>query len=137
MDDRAHDTHSRRTGPVREQDEALATITGSLHARQGSRCGDAAAEAIAVAKEHGLPLWCDDTALRQKARERYRGIQHARPRHHPQPPTGRIEHVSGGLRTQRYQQLVGLVGSHDAGYTPPAGLLDELAEPRSAPGPPG
>jgi hypothetical protein len=51
-----------------DQSEALETITASLEARSPVSQNDAAADTIAVAGEGGLPLWCDDIALRQKAR---------------------------------------------------------------------
>jgi hypothetical protein len=55
--------------------------------------------------------------------------------------TGAIEQVRGGLRTQRYQQLIvlALVGCHQAGRPSPSGLLDDLAQhagPALAPRPP-
>ncbi len=55
--------------------------------------------------------------------------------------TGAIEQVRGGLRTQRYQQLIvlALVGCHGAGRPSPSGLLDDLAQhagPGLAPRPP-
>jgi hypothetical protein len=53
---------------LREQAEALETATASLRARQPGKRGDCAAETVTIAKEQRLPLWCDDTALRQKAR---------------------------------------------------------------------
>ncbi len=53
---------------LRGQAETLETIATSVHTRYPSTPGDAAAGAIALAGEHALPLWCDDIALRQKAR---------------------------------------------------------------------
>jgi hypothetical protein len=53
---------------LRRQAETLETFAASAQARYPATAGDAAADAITVAKEHQLPLWCDDTALRQKAR---------------------------------------------------------------------
>ena len=50
------------------QAETLETIAASAHARYPSTPADAAAGAIALAKEHELALWCDDISLRQKAR---------------------------------------------------------------------
>lgn len=54
---------------LREQAEALETAASSLRA-EGIDAPNltAAEETIALARQHGIPLWCDDTALRQKAR---------------------------------------------------------------------
>lgn len=50
---------------LREQSEALEALAASLDVQSPTTRTDAAA---ALAKERGLPLWCDDTALRQTAR---------------------------------------------------------------------
>ncbi len=49
--------------------EALETAASSAQARQLATTADAAADAITVAQDSQLPLWCDDSALRQKARQ--------------------------------------------------------------------
>ena len=49
--------------------EALETVTSSAQARQLATAAGAAADAITVAQDSQLPLWCDDIALRQKARQ--------------------------------------------------------------------
>jgi hypothetical protein len=54
---------------LREQSEALEALAASLESRSPSNHDDAAADTIAVAKESGLALWCDDIALRQTARQ--------------------------------------------------------------------
>ena len=54
---------------LRERSEALETLVASLETRLPARRVDAAADTIAVARETGLALWCDDIALRQKARQ--------------------------------------------------------------------
>ena len=53
---------------LRERAAAPETIASSLDVRSPATRKDAAADAIAAAREGGLPLWCDDIALRQKAR---------------------------------------------------------------------
>ena len=53
---------------LRTRAETLETITTDAHARRPAAPAGAAADAIAVARENQLPLWCDDIALRQKAR---------------------------------------------------------------------
>lgn len=53
---------------LRTRAETLETITADAHARRPAAPAGAAADAIAVARENQLPLWCDDIALRQKAR---------------------------------------------------------------------
>lgn len=53
---------------LREQSEALETLAESCEVQSLDTHRDAAADTIALAKQSGLPLWCDDTALRQKAR---------------------------------------------------------------------
>ena len=53
---------------LRTHAETLETITVSAQARRPATPAGAAADAIAVARENQLPLWCDDIALRQKAR---------------------------------------------------------------------
>jgi hypothetical protein len=54
---------------LREQSEALETLAASLESRSPASRMDAAADTIAVARETRLALWCDDIALRQKARQ--------------------------------------------------------------------
>lgn len=49
--------------------EALETAASSAQARQLATTAGAAADAITVAQDSQLPLWCDDSALRQKARQ--------------------------------------------------------------------
>lgn len=53
---------------LRTQAESLETITASARVLQPAAAPGAAAEAIAVARENQISLWCDDIALRQKAR---------------------------------------------------------------------
>jgi Domain of unknown function (DUF4365) len=53
---------------LRDQAEALETLASSLNSRRPGIREDAAADAITTAQETGLPLWCDDIALRQTAR---------------------------------------------------------------------
>lgn len=53
---------------LRTRAEDLETITAAAQARRPSAPVAAAADTIAVARENQLPLWCDDIALRQKAR---------------------------------------------------------------------
>jgi hypothetical protein len=53
---------------LRDQSEALEALAASLDVQSPSTRADAAADGIALAKERGLPLLCDDIALRQKAR---------------------------------------------------------------------
>lgn len=53
---------------LREQAETLEALAASLEVQSPASHLDAAADTIAVAKESGLALWCDDVALRQKAR---------------------------------------------------------------------
>jgi len=61
---------------IPEEKELLATwaedleiTASSAQARQLATTSGAAADAIAVAQDSQLPLWCDDNALRQKARQ--------------------------------------------------------------------
>ncbi len=54
---------------LRERAESLETLAASLETRSPTNHIDAAADTIAVAKEGGLALWCDDIALRQMARQ--------------------------------------------------------------------
>ena len=49
--------------------EALETAVSFAQARQLATTAGAAADAITVAQDSQLPLWCDDNALRQKARQ--------------------------------------------------------------------
>jgi hypothetical protein len=49
--------------------EALETAASSGQARFLATTSGAAADAITVAQDSQLPLWCDDNALRQKARQ--------------------------------------------------------------------
>ena len=51
---------------------ALETLAASLTTRMPATRRDPAADSITVALETGLPLWCDDIALRQQAR--YAGV---------------------------------------------------------------
>jgi hypothetical protein len=53
---------------LRTHAATLEAITASAQARRPATAAGAAADAIAVAIENQLPLWCDDIALRQKAR---------------------------------------------------------------------
>ena len=53
---------------LRTRAETLETITASAHASRPATPAGAATDAVAVARENQLPLWCDDIALRQKAR---------------------------------------------------------------------
>jgi hypothetical protein len=53
---------------LRTRAETLETITESAHASRPATPAGAAADAVAVAVANQLPLWCDDIALRQKAR---------------------------------------------------------------------
>ena len=53
---------------LRDQAEALEAVTSSLQTRTPAARKDAATDTIAIALESGLPLWCDDSALRQRAR---------------------------------------------------------------------
>jgi hypothetical protein len=53
---------------LRERAEDLEKLVASLETRSPTRRVGAAADTIAVAEEGGLPLWCDDIVLRQKAR---------------------------------------------------------------------
>lgn len=55
-------------GLLRTRAETLETITAAAHAGRPTTPVAAAADAIAVTRENQLPLWCDDIALRQKAR---------------------------------------------------------------------
>jgi len=55
---------------LRDQAEALEAITSSLQTRTPAARQDAAVDGIAIAREGSLPLWCDDIALRQRARVR-------------------------------------------------------------------
>jgi hypothetical protein len=61
-------TRAEQAG-LREQSETLETRAASLESRSPASRVDAAADTIAVAREGGLALWCDDIALRQKARQ--------------------------------------------------------------------
>ena len=54
---------------LRRRSQALEVLAASLGARSPARHVDAAADAIEIARENGLALWCDDSALRQKARQ--------------------------------------------------------------------
>lgn len=49
--------------------EDLETAASSAQARQLATTAGSAADAIAVAQDSQLPLWCDDNALRPKARQ--------------------------------------------------------------------
>jgi hypothetical protein len=58
---------------LREQSQALEALAASLESRSPASRGDAVADTMAIAREAGLALWCDDMAMRQKARQA--GIQ--------------------------------------------------------------
>ena len=68
-------TIDRRTLSAEDKDlmvtwaEALETAASSAQAHQLATTAGAAADAIIVAQDTQLPLWCDDNALRQKARQ--------------------------------------------------------------------
>jgi hypothetical protein len=53
---------------LRDQAEALETSTSSLEPRSPAHRHDAPADTIAIAREGGFALWCDDIDMRQKAR---------------------------------------------------------------------
>ena len=53
---------------LREQAEALKSALASLHMAHAGERGDPARETVAIATEKGVPLWCDDSVLRQRAR---------------------------------------------------------------------
>jgi hypothetical protein len=53
---------------LREQAEALQAATASLHMVHASERADPAGETVTIASEQGVPLWCDDSVLRQRAR---------------------------------------------------------------------
>jgi len=55
---------------LRDQAAALEASASSLEIRTPPAAQDAPADTLAVARETGLPLWCDDMALRQQARLR-------------------------------------------------------------------
>ncbi len=55
---------------LRDQAAALESAAASLQARQTGGPGDAAVDAIVLAQNQRLPLWCDDAAMRQAARAR-------------------------------------------------------------------
>jgi Domain of unknown function (DUF4365) len=54
---------------LREQSEALEALAASLETLSPASRVDAAADTMAVARKSRLTLWCDDIALRQKARQ--------------------------------------------------------------------
>jgi predicted nucleic acid-binding protein len=58
---------------LREQSQALEALAASLESRPPASADDAVADTMAIAREAGLALWCDDMAIRQKARQA--GIQ--------------------------------------------------------------
>ena len=58
---------------LRDQSRALETLAASLEPRSPASHGDAVADTMTIAREGGLALWCDDMAIRQKARQA--GIQ--------------------------------------------------------------
>lgn len=51
-----------------EQAEALEALASSLVALRPTRWSEPATDTILLSLEQSLPLWCDDTALRQRAR---------------------------------------------------------------------
>ena len=53
---------------LRDQAAALEVSASSMEIRVPAAPQDAPADTIAVAREGGLPLWCDDMTLRQQAR---------------------------------------------------------------------
>jgi hypothetical protein len=55
---------------LRDQAEALEAGASSIEIRSPAASQDAPADTMAIAREVGLPLWCDDMALRQQARHR-------------------------------------------------------------------
>ena len=55
---------------LRDQAAALEASASSIEIRTPAAVQDAPADTIAIAQEGGLPLWCDDIALRQQARLR-------------------------------------------------------------------
>jgi hypothetical protein len=55
---------------LRDQAAALEASASSTEIRTPAAPQDAPADTIAIAREDGLPLWCDDIALRQQARLR-------------------------------------------------------------------
>lgn len=55
---------------LRDQAAALEASASSMMIRIPAAQQDAPADTIAIAGECGLPLWCDDIALRQQARHR-------------------------------------------------------------------
>jgi hypothetical protein len=55
---------------LRDQAAALEASASSMEIRTPAAPQDAPADTIAIAREGGLPLWCDDMALRQQARLR-------------------------------------------------------------------
>jgi hypothetical protein len=55
---------------LRDQAAALQASASSMEIRTPAAPQDAPADTIAIAREGGLPLWCDDMALRQQARLR-------------------------------------------------------------------
>ena len=55
---------------LRDQAAELELSASSIEIRAPAAVQDAPADTIAIAQEGGLPLWCDDIALRQQARLR-------------------------------------------------------------------
>jgi hypothetical protein len=53
---------------LREQAEALQAVAASLRMVRASEHGDPARETVTIAEEERVPLWCDDSVLRQRAR---------------------------------------------------------------------
>jgi hypothetical protein len=53
---------------LRDQAAALEASASSIEIRVPAAPRDAPADTIAIARECGLPLWCDDISLRQQAR---------------------------------------------------------------------
>jgi hypothetical protein len=55
---------------LRDQAAALEASASSMEIRTPPATQDSPADTLAIARESGLPLWCDDMALRQQARHR-------------------------------------------------------------------
>jgi len=56
-------------GALRDQAAALEASASSTEIRTPTATQDAPADTITIAREGALPLWCDDIALRQQARQ--------------------------------------------------------------------
>ena len=55
---------------LRDQAAALEATASTMEIRTPEAAQNAPADTLAIARESGLPLWCDDMALRQQARHR-------------------------------------------------------------------